>query len=87
VDVKLHILRHRCASRLLKAGVDLYVVSKWLGRSSVNVTERYAHLAPDALDAALARLQRTLAQSGTQQYRLSGESPGIGTKKEHHCLI
>ena len=55
-DVNLHVLRHTCASRLVQGGVDLYTVSAWLGHSSVKVTERYAHLRPDALHAAMQAL-------------------------------
>lgn len=55
-DVNVHILRHTCASRLLARGVDLYTVSKWLGHSSVKVTERYAHLQQGALEQAAAAL-------------------------------
>jgi integrase len=58
-DVNIHILRHTCASRLLAAKVDLYTVSKWLGHSSVKVTERYGHLAHGALEQALAALVRS----------------------------
>lgn len=57
-DVTLHILRHTCASRLVQRGINLYVVSKWLGHSSVRTTERYAHLAPDTLTQALSALER-----------------------------
>ena len=49
-EVSLHTLRHTCASRLVQRGVDLYRVSRWLGHSSVTVTERYAHLAPSDLE-------------------------------------
>lgn len=55
-DVNLHVLRHTCASRLVQGGVDLYTVSAWLGHSSVKVTERYAHLRPDALRVAMQAL-------------------------------
>lgn len=55
-DVNIHILRHTCASRLLARGVDLYTVSKWLGHSSVKVTERCAHLNTGALEQAAAAL-------------------------------
>ena len=45
----LHALRHTCASRLVNKGVDLYVVKVWLGHSSIQVTEKYAHLDPTKL--------------------------------------
>jgi len=53
----IHSLRHTCASRLVNAGVDLYVVKEWLGHSSIQVTERYAHLAPDKLASAMQHLE------------------------------
>jgi integrase len=56
-DVTLHILRHTCASRLIQANVPIFTVSKWLGHSSVKITERYAKLAPDSLAMALAALE------------------------------
>ncbi|HEY3654002.1 MAG TPA: site-specific integrase [Steroidobacteraceae bacterium] len=57
-DVTMHILRHTCASRLVQRGVPIYTVSKWLGHSSVKVTERYAKLAPDSLAMALSALEQ-----------------------------
>jgi integrase len=56
-DVTLHILRHSCASRLVQRNVPIYTVSKWLGHSSVKVTERYAKLAPDTMSMALSALE------------------------------
>jgi integrase len=55
----IHALRHTCASRLVQKGVDLYVVKEWLGHSSIQVTERYAHLAPTQLRAAVSVLERS----------------------------
>jgi len=34
-------------------GVDLYTVSKLMGHHSLEMTERYAHLAPDFLKSAV----------------------------------
>lgn len=53
----LHALRHTCASRLVNKGIDLYVVRDWLGHSSIQVTERYAHLAPNKLAHAASVLE------------------------------
>lgn len=52
----LHALRHTCASRLVNAGVDLYVVKEWLGHSSIQITERYAHLNSSKLVHAVKAL-------------------------------
>lgn len=62
-DVNVHILRHTCAVRLLRAGVGIYTVAKWLGHSSVKITERYSSMVPDMLDDALARLTRSQSTS------------------------
>lgn len=57
-DVSLHTCRHTFASWLVQAGVPLYKVSQWLGHSSIETTERYAHLKPsrsdDTANAALS---------------------------------
>lgn len=53
----IHALRHTCASRLVNKGIDLYVVKEYLGHSSIQVTERYAHLSPDKLSYAAGMLE------------------------------
>lgn len=53
--LNFHDLRRSCATMMIAAGVDLYVVSKLLGHSSVTVTQtRYGHLQTDRIAAGLA---------------------------------
>jgi integrase len=54
---RIHDARHTFASRLVMKGVPLLEVSKLLGHSSLKMTMRYAHLAPEAYDAAISKLE------------------------------
>jgi integrase len=51
--VVFHTLRHTYASWLVMSGVDLYTVQKLMGHSTISMTERYSHLAPDHLKKAV----------------------------------
>jgi integrase len=55
-DFTLHDTRHTFASRLVMKGQPLLAVSKLLGHKSIQMTERYAHLAPSAFDDVIAAL-------------------------------
>jgi integrase len=50
-DVRLHDLRHSYASLALGRGVSLAVIGKLLGHRNPSTTQRYAHLARDAVQA------------------------------------
>ncbi|WP_082054070.1 tyrosine-type recombinase/integrase [Methyloterricola oryzae] len=73
-DFRIHDLRHTCAAWLVSAGVPLTEVRDLLGHSTVKMTERYAHLAPENIRAAVAVLDG-LSQSGhaTQKARKKKE--------------
>ena len=54
--VTFRTLRHTFASWLVMNGTPLFEVSKLLRHASIQMTERYAHLAPDHLQNVIANL-------------------------------
>lgn len=53
----LHCLRHTCASRLLDKGVNIVVVSRWLGHANIKTTMRYLKLDTKPFLAGAAALE------------------------------
>lgn len=51
-----HVLRHTFASHLAMNGVPLRTIQKLLGHSTIQMTERYAHLMPEATRDAVKTL-------------------------------
>jgi integrase len=45
--IRWHDLRHSFASQCMIAGVQIKQVQEWLGHSTITMTMRYAHLAPN----------------------------------------
>jgi integrase len=54
--VHFHGLRHTAASLMVMSGISLRAVQVTLGHSTIQVTERYAHLAPDFMEREADRL-------------------------------
>jgi len=52
----VHTLRHCYATGLLEAGVELCVIQRWLGHSSIRSTMRYLHIAQDNTGATTSPL-------------------------------
>jgi integrase len=48
--------RHSVASQLVNSGTPIHLISKILGHSSVKMTERYAHMNPEAVRVHLEKL-------------------------------
>lgn len=42
------------------SGVDLYTVQKLMGHSTISMTERYSHLAPNHLKKAVSLMEAEL---------------------------
>jgi len=65
-DVRMHDLRHTFASNLVNAGHSLYVVSKALGHTTTQMSERYAHLSNDTLLAAADAAAKAMGSTWTE---------------------
>jgi len=57
--VTWHALRHTFASRLVAAGVDLRTVQELGGWRTLSMVQRYAHLSPGLLAAAVEKIVAT----------------------------
>lgn len=58
-DLVPHVLRHTCASRLVRGGIDIRRVQMWLGHQTLQMTMRYAHLASADLALCVPVLERS----------------------------
>jgi len=64
IDFHPHDLRHTCAAWLVQAGVQLPEIRDLLRHSTIKMTERYAHLAPHNVRAAVRVLDGEVSRSG-----------------------
>jgi integrase len=83
--VRLHDLRHGQASLMLAAGVDIVVVSKRLGHSSVAITsDTYTHLLPGVGSEAAARAWSLVPRSTDASQRVREQSVSNSPSDEDH---
>lgn len=68
-NFRWHDLRHTFASRLAMAGETIQTIAELLGHSSIQMAQRYAHLSPGHLRAAVQRLVpgKTGTTTGTKR--------------------
>ncbi len=77
-DLRIHDLRHTCASLLAAAGANPKAVQVHLGHSSITVTmDRYTHLFPSDVDDLVRRLADIRARSLAAPPRPRDRSHGI----------
>ena len=97
----IHTLRHCYATGLLEAGVELHVIQRRLGHTSIRSTMRYLHLAHDN-PALIYRLlfkaaSQTLLEFGRNPRWLGGElgitmvlhtwGQNLGQHIHVHCIV
>ena len=58
----IHTLRHCFASHALEQGVEMYIIKRWLGHTSIQTTCNYLHLSP----AHLAKVKSPLDDLHTE---------------------
>lgn len=58
MKVTFHSLRHTFASWHAEAGSDLYYIKELLGHGTIQLTERYSHLAPGVLKNATSNFEQ-----------------------------
>ena len=60
-EIRLHDLRHTCASLLLKNGVPMKDIQEWLGHSSYNTTANiYAHLDTSSKNTSASKMSNVV---------------------------
>lgn len=63
-NFRTHDTRHDYASRLAMADVSLRTIAELLGHEDLSMVQRYAHLSPSHLRAAVQRLEEPTAATG-----------------------
>ena len=71
VQQGVHILRHTFCSHLAMQGAPVRAIQELAGHRDLGTTQRYMHLSPTALEAAIALLERDSPTSGAH-----GEAAG-----------
>ena len=64
-----YALRHTFATEALAAGVSIFELARLMGTSVAMIDRTYGHLARDAQEPILARLEARAAQPGVQRER------------------
>jgi integrase len=68
VQIRIHDLRHTCASLLIAQGEHPKRIQEHLGHSSIQVTiDRYGHLLPDDSERLAEALEETYQASARKQ--------------------
>jgi site-specific recombinase XerD len=84
-DFTWYCLRHSFASRLVMAGVDLRTVADLMGHKTIQMTMRYAHLAPAHQLAAVECIVSHPAVQAEPSATASATGPDAGNRDTGVC--
>lgn len=66
-NLRMHELRHTCASLLIQFGAHPKLIQEWLGHKSITVTmDVYGHLFPSLSDSMAERLDQVFMRAGEE---------------------
>lgn len=84
-DFVFHATRHTCATRLVDASINVFVIKEWMGHKRIETTMRYAHVRPENLDDALAKvgLYESVGNDNSSVPAGSSELPTLPTGGEY----
>lgn len=81
--IRFHDLRHTFASHFAMRGGDLFKLQRILGHQSVTMTQRYAHLQPDAFRDDYSRFSDPYAPGVVVEISRSLHQGRVDTHAEH----
>jgi hypothetical protein len=80
--LRVHDLRHTCASLLIREGASIKAVQHHLGHKSASITlDRYGHLFPEELDHLADRLDRLHAEAAVYPACTNASVAALGQGK------
>ncbi|MBB3692992.1 site-specific integrase [Sphingomonas sp. BK580] len=59
-----HACRHTCATRMVDADINVFVIKEWMGHKVIETTLRYAHVKPQNLEDALVKVGNYAPSAG-----------------------
>jgi integrase len=86
-DVRLHDLRHSYASLAAGRGISLQMIGKLLGHRVPATTQRYAHLARDAVSAVSEDIGAAMAAAFDKRARRSGTVSDLATARRRRKSV
>ena len=80
----VHILRHTFCSHLAMRGAPARAIQELAGHADLTMTQRYMHLSPAALDAAIRLLESRTADDRGRSVQSFGDmlETGSGLRKK-----